>query len=66
LPGIRFVEQFDVNTDELVVVTLEARNLVSDVLPVMVRHFNVATLDDDVHTYLHAVARVAPKRSPAR
>jgi hypothetical protein len=62
LAGIPFVEQFDVNTDELVVVTLETREFFLDVLPVVLRHFDVAAFDDDVHTYLHAVAMVAPER----
>jgi hypothetical protein len=60
------VEQLDVNTDELVIVTFYAGELLCHVLPVMIRNFDVATLDDDVHTYLHAVAMVAPERFPAR
>jgi hypothetical protein len=60
------VEQFDVNTNELVIVTFDAGKLVRYVLPVMIRHLDVATLDDDVHAYLHAVAMVAPERLPAR
>jgi hypothetical protein len=66
VPGIGFVEQFDVNSDQLVVVTLHAGEFVGDVLPVVLWHFNVATLDDDVHAYLHAFAMVAPERLPAR
>jgi hypothetical protein len=60
------VEQFDVNTDELVVITFDAGELLCHVLPVVIRNLNVTALDDDVHAYLHAVAMVAPERSPAR
>jgi len=60
------VEQFDVNPDQLAVVTLYARELVGYVLPVVLGDFNVTTLDDDVHAYLHALAMVAPERFPAR
>ena len=50
LSRIALVKQLDVDADELVVVTLDLRQLVGDMLPVMIGHLDVAALDDDVHS----------------
>jgi len=50
LARIALVKQLDVDADELVVVALDLRQLVSDMLPVVIGHLDVAALDDDVHS----------------
>jgi hypothetical protein len=41
--------EFDINPNELVVVSLHPAQFFGDVLPVVVRHLDVATPYDDVH-----------------
>ena len=49
LAAIAFVEQLDIDLDDLMVVSLQPVQLLPDVGPEVVRHLHVAALDDDVH-----------------
>jgi hypothetical protein len=49
LPGIGFVEQLDVVPDGLVVIALDASELVGNVHPVMLGDLHVSTIHDNVH-----------------
>jgi hypothetical protein len=49
LSRIAFVEQFDVDADQFSVIALDLEELLADVLPVMIRNFDIAALDNDVH-----------------
>jgi hypothetical protein len=49
LPGIAFMEQLNVVVDGLLVVPLDASELLVNVHPVMIGHLDVTTLHDNVH-----------------
>ena len=49
LARVAFMEQFDVDPDQLAVVPFDLAQLVGDVRSVMVGHLDVSALDNDVH-----------------
>jgi hypothetical protein len=49
LARVAFVEQLDVDADQLLVVPLHLRQLVGDMYAVMIGHLDIAALHDDVH-----------------
>jgi hypothetical protein len=52
LAWVLLVGEFDVYPDDPGVQALRWCQLAGDVLPVVLRHLDVATLDDDVHAFL--------------
>ena len=49
LPRVLLVLEFDVGSDDLVVVTFQLRQFLGDVLPVVIGNGDVAASDDDLH-----------------
>jgi hypothetical protein len=49
LPGILLVEEFDIGPDYPVVIALDSGELLCDVLPVVIGHFDVAAPHDNIH-----------------
>jgi hypothetical protein len=49
LPPVRFMVEFDVGSDDLVVVALDADQLLGHVLPEMIGDLDVASSDHDLH-----------------
>jgi hypothetical protein len=49
LTRVAFMEQLDIDADDLLVIPLDLGKLVGDVLTVVVRNFDITTLDNNVH-----------------
>jgi hypothetical protein len=50
LAGITLVKELDINPNYFLIVALDLREFLRYVDPEVVRHFDIATLDDDIHT----------------